>query len=185
MLQGLTLVVTGAQPKGNAPDVVRWLIVGRIAGIPVSVVLWAILAVITVFVLSRTVFGRSLCGGEQPGGDLSLRHSHAAKPRFGVHHFLCGQRVGRHSSLRLRWTKLPEYGRALPTAGHRRGGCRRNEYPGWFGEFVGVIAGAIILVLLQNVLSLARVKYAGQLIIYGVAILAMLFIYGRQSSDRG
>jgi ribose transport system permease protein len=185
MLQGVTLVVTGAQPKGNAPEVVRWLIVGRIGPIPVSVFLWAILSIITIFILSRTVFGRSLYAGgnNQIAAYLSgLRMQRNLVLAFvicglcnalgGI--LLCGYGGQSYLSMGVPY-QLPAIAAVVVGGTSILGGS---------GSYVGVIAGSIILVLLQNVLSLARVKYAGQLIIYGLAILFMLFIYGRQAADR-
>lgn len=185
MLQGVTLVVTGAQPKGNAPDVVRWLIVGKIGGIPVSVLLWALLAAITIFVFSRTVFGRSLYAGgnNQVATYLSgIRMQRSLILAFvicglcnglgGI--LLCGYGGQSYLSMGVPY-QLPAIAAVVVGGTSILGGS---------GSYIGVIAGAIILVLLQNVLSLARVKYAGQLIIYGIAILLMLFIYGRQAADR-
>ena len=185
MLQGVTLVLTGAQPKGNAPEVVRWLIVGRVAGIPVSVILWAILSIATIFVLSRTVFGRSLYAGGsnqiatylsgirmQRSLILAFVISAVCSGLGGI--LLCG--YGGQSYLSMGETYQMPAIAAVVVGG--------TSILGGSGTYVGVIAGAIILVLLQNVLSLAHVKYAGQLIIYGIAILTMLFVYGRQSTDR-
>jgi ribose transport system permease protein len=52
---------------------------------------------------------------------------------------------------------------------------------GGSGGYSGTIAGAIIIVLLQNILTIEGLKQAGQQILYGVIILIMLFVYGRES----
>jgi len=51
--------------------------------------------------------------------------------------------------------------------------------PGGSGGYGGTVAGAIIIVLLQNVLQIVGVRPAGQQILYGLIILLMLFVYGR------
>lgn len=185
MLQGVTLVMTGSQPKGNAPEIVRWLIVGRIGVIPVAVILWGVLAAITIFVLRRTVFGRSLYAGgnNQVAAYLSgIRMQRSLILAFVISSVCCGLGgillcgYGGQSYLSMGEPYLLPSIAAVVVGG--------TSILGGSGTYVGVIAGAIILVLLQNVLSLAHVKYAGQLIIYGLAILAMLFVYGRQAADR-
>jgi ribose transport system permease protein len=56
---------------------------------------------------------------------------------------------------------------------------------GGSGGYVGTIAGAITIVLLQNVLQIVGgIPPAGQQILYGVIILAMLFVYGREARVR-
>jgi ribose transport system permease protein len=55
---------------------------------------------------------------------------------------------------------------------------------GGSGGYGGTVAGAIIVVLLQNVLQIVGVRPAGQQILYGLIILLMLFVYGRGSRIR-
>ena len=52
------------------------------------------------------------------------------------------------------------------------------------GGYIGTIAGAITIVLLQNVLQIVGIKPAGQQILYGLIILLMLFVYGRNARVR-
>jgi ribose transport system permease protein len=49
---------------------------------------------------------------------------------------------------------------------------------------VGTIAGAIIITLLQNVLSIENRSQADQQILFGLIVLIMLFIYGREAKVR-
>jgi ribose transport system permease protein len=55
---------------------------------------------------------------------------------------------------------------------------------GGSGGYGGTIAGAIMIVLLQNSLQVAGIRPAGQEILYGVIILLMLFVYGRSAQVR-
>jgi ribose transport system permease protein len=48
------------------------------------------------------------------------------------------------------------------------------------GTFLGTIAGAILITLLQSILSVVQVPEAGRQIIYGVVIVAMQLLYGRE-----
>jgi ribose transport system permease protein len=185
MLRGATLVLTGAQPKGDAPTVVTWLIVGRFLGIPICVILWLVLGAVAIFILGRTPFGRSIysTGNNQAATFLSgIRVEKSLILAFvassvcnaigGI--LLCG--YGGQSYLAMGDPYQFPVIAAVVVGG--------VSILGGSGSYIGVIAGAMILILLQNVLAIAGVAYAGQLIIYGLAILGMLFIYGRSSSDR-
>ncbi|MEQ9688101.1 MAG: ABC transporter permease, partial [Bauldia litoralis] len=55
---------------------------------------------------------------------------------------------------------------------------------GGSGKYSGVVAGTILIVLLQSVLSVMQMPEAGRQIIYGVVIAAMLLAYGRGSRLR-
>ena len=164
---------------------VTWLIAGRIAGIPPVILLWLILAIVVVFILARTFFGRSLyaTGNNQIATFLSgIRVERTLIMAFvisGVCNalggiLLCGYGGQSYLSMGVPY-QLPAIAAVVVGGTSILGGS---------GSYIGVVAGAMILVLLQNVLSLAHVKYAGQLIIYGVAILGMLFVYGRSTSER-
>jgi ribose transport system permease protein len=52
------------------------------------------------------------------------------------------------------------------------------------GSYVGTIAGVILLVLLESLLTLVRVPEAGRRIATGLIILIMITIYFRKSSRR-
>jgi ribose transport system permease protein len=47
------------------------------------------------------------------------------------------------------------------------------------GRYVGTLVGVILIVLLNSVLSIMQMPEAGRQIIYGVVIIAMLLVYGR------
>ncbi len=50
---------------------------------------------------------------------------------------------------------------------------------GGSGRYAGTVAGTILIVLLQSVLSVMQMPEAGRQIIYGVVIMIMLLAYGR------
>jgi ribose transport system permease protein len=52
------------------------------------------------------------------------------------------------------------------------------------GSYLGTIAGAILLVLMESILTLVRVPEAGRRIATGLIILIMITIYFRKSSKR-
>ena len=48
------------------------------------------------------------------------------------------------------------------------------------GTFLGTIAGVILITLVQSILSVVQVPEAGRQIIYGLVIVSMLLLYGRE-----
>ena len=60
--QGLMVVYTGGfSPQDSAPAAVRYLATGfTVPGVPNAVVIWALIGAATVFVLTRTSFGRAV-----------------------------------------------------------------------------------------------------------------------------
>ena len=52
------------------------------------------------------------------------------------------------------------------------------------GNYLGTIAGVILITLLQSILAVMQIAEFGRQIIYGVVIIAMLLLYGRERLSR-
>jgi ribose transport system permease protein len=48
------------------------------------------------------------------------------------------------------------------------------------GTYLGTVAGVILITLLQSILSVMQIEESGRQIIYGVVIIVMLLLYGRE-----
>jgi ribose transport system permease protein len=56
---------------------------------------------------------------------------------------------------------------------------------GGSGGYVGTMAGAVVLVLLQSILTTLNIPPFGRQIIFGVTLLGLMLLYGRQRRLRG
>jgi len=56
---------------------------------------------------------------------------------------------------------------------------------GGSGGYVGTMAGAVVLVLLQSILTTLNISPSGRQIVFGVTLLALMLLYGRQRRLRG
>ena len=52
------------------------------------------------------------------------------------------------------------------------------------GSYLGTVAGVILITLLQSILSVMQIAEFGRQIIYGLVIVAMLLLYGRERALR-
>lgn len=186
VMLGAALVYTNGSPQGLAPKFARNLAVGRIGGmVPWAMVFWVGLAIIMIGLLKYSTFGRRI-------------YAIGNNPRAA---FLSGAPV--------RLTLIGVYTAAGFTAGLAGillAGYSNNTYLGMGDSYVlqsiaavviggtsilggsggygGTIAGAILIILLQNSLQVAGIQPAGQEILYGLIILLMLFVYGRSAKVR-
>lgn len=186
VMLGAALVYTNGSPQGLAPDFARKLATGRIGGqVPWAILFWTGLAAVVIGLLSYSVFGRRI---------YAIGNNRRAA-------YLSGTPV--------RLTLVLVYafsGLTAGLAGILLAGYSSNTYLGMGDEYVlqsiaavviggtsilggsggygGTIAGAIMIVLLQNSLQVAGIRPAGQQILYGVIILLMLFVYGRAAQVR-
>lgn len=185
--QGLMVVYTGGfSPQDSATAAMRWLATGfAIPGIPNAVLVWLLVGAVTVFVLTRTGFGRAVygIGNRERAAYLSgIDTRRVVMIAFAVSGGLSafgGVLLAGYAS-----KAAQSMGDAylLPSiAAVVLGG---TSILGGRGSYLGTVAGVILITLLQSILSVMQMPEAGRQIIYGVVIVAMLLLYGRAPASR-
>ena len=181
--QGLMVVYSGGfSPKDSASAPMRYLATGfTIPGVPNSVVVWAIIGAATVFLLSRTTFGRSIYGiGNR---ERAAYLSGIDTRRIVMITFAISGGLSAFGGVLL----AGYGGKAAQSMGDAYllpsiaavvlGG---TSILGGSGSYLGTVAGVILITLLQSILSVVQMPEYGRQIIYGVVIIAMLMLYGRE-----
>jgi ribose transport system permease protein len=185
VLLGLTLYYTKGTPQGTAPNVILKLATGRIAGIPWAVILWAVVSAVLIFTLRRTVYGRRVyaIGNNRQASYLSgvpvrgvLIASYTLAGLFAGITGLLLTGYSNQSFLRMGDPYVLPSIAAVVVGG--------TSILGGSGGYVGTIAGAIIITLLQDILSIENRSQADQQILFGLIVLVMLFLYGREGKVR-
>lgn len=185
--QGLMVVYTGGfSPQDSATRAMRYLATGfAIPGVPNAVVIWALIGAATVFVLTRTGFGRTVygIGNRERAAYLSgIDTRRVVLIAFAISGGLSafgGVLLAGYAS-----KAAQSMGDAylLPSiAAVVLGG---TSILGGRGSYLGTVAGVILITLLQSILSVMQMPEAGRQIIYGVVIVAMLLLYGRAPASR-
>lgn len=185
--QGLMIVYTGGfAPRDTATDAMRWLATGTlIPAVPNAVVVWALVGGATVFVLTRTSFGRAVYGignSERAAYLSGIDTRRVVLIAFAVSGGLSafgGVLLAGYAS-----KAAQSMGDAylLPAiAAVVLGG---TSILGGRGSYLGTVAGVILITLLQSILSVMQMPEAGRQIIYGVVIVVMLLLYGRSPASR-
>jgi len=185
--QGLMVVHTGGfSPQDSASVAMRYLATGFIIpGVPNAVLVWAIVGAVAVFVLTRTTFGRSIYGiGNQEraaylsGVDAQRTVMWVFAAAGGLSAF-GGVLLAGYASKAAQAMGDPYLLPAI--AAVVLGG---TSILGGRGTYLGTVAGVILITLLQSILSVMQMPEAGRQIIYGVVIVAMLLLYGRERLSR-
>jgi ribose transport system permease protein len=185
VLFGLTTYYTKGTPQGTAPDVIIDLATGRILGVPWAVLLWAVVSIFVIFLLRRTTFGRDLYA---IGNNVRAAYLSGVSVRrvLIVAYTLSGFFAGLTALLLVGYSNQ-SYLRmgddlVLPSiAAVVVGG---TSILGGSGGYVGTIAGAILITLVQSLLTIENRPQADQQILFGVIVLGMLLIYGREGKIR-
>jgi ribose transport system permease protein len=187
VMRGLMVAHTGGfAPQTAATEWMQYLAVGRIAAIPVAVLVWAGVSVLVVVLLTRTAFGRAIyaIGNRERAAYLSGINTNgvilAAFAVSGLAAGLAGVLLAGYSTKAYQGMGdvylLPAIAAVVIGGTHILGGR---------GRYLGTLVGVILIVLLNSVLSIMQMPEAGRQVIYGAVIIGMLLVYGRGGKVTG
>jgi ribose transport system permease protein len=185
--QGLMVVYTGGfSPKDSASTAMRYLATGfTIPGLPNAVVCWAVIGAATVLLLTRTTFGRSIYGIGNRERAAYLSGVNTRRIVMFVFAISGGSAAFGGVLLAGYASKAAQsMGDAylLPAiAAVVLGG---TSILGGRGTYLGTVAGVMLITLLQSILSVMQIPEFGRQIVYGVVIICMLLLYGRERIQR-
>jgi ribose transport system permease protein len=185
--QGLMVVHTGGfSPQDASSPAMRAIATGDLAfGLPNALIVWAVVGLAAVFLLNRTTFGRAVYGiGNR---ERAAYLSGVDTQRIVLIAFAIAGALSAFGGVLLAgYASKAAQGMGdaylLPAiASVVLGGA---SILGGRGSYSGTVAGVILITLLQSILSVVQMPEAGRQIIYGVVIIAMLLLYGRESRAR-
>lgn len=181
--QGLMVAYTGGfSPQDTASPAMKYLAAGKLVfGVPNAVLVWIVVGLAAMFLLNRTTFGRAVygIGNRESAAYLSgIPTQRVVMAAFA----LCGGLAAFAGVLLAGYA-----GKAAQSMGDAYllpaiaavvlGG---TSILGGRGKYIGTVAGVILITLLQSILSVMQMAEFGRQIIYGVVIIAMLLLYGRE-----
>jgi ribose transport system permease protein len=196
VLRGLMVILTGGfSPQTSATPVMVWLSNGTPLSLPLrsganigvanSVLVWAAVSGLLVFMLNRTALGRYIyaVGNREAATYLAGINTRVVLifcfALSGLCAALAGLLVAGYSAKAFQAMGdvylLPAIAAVVVGGTNILGGQ---------GRYAGTVIGTILIVLLQSVLSVMQMPEAGRQIIYGVVIIAMLLAYGRVPRSR-
>jgi ribose transport system permease protein len=188
IMEGLTLGLSGgltcASCASYAPPIVQAAIHGTLLGIPTVLLLWLAVILAVSFVLSFTVFGRwtyatgtnaraSFLAGVNVRAVTVVLYMLSGLFSAAAGVMLVG--FGGQASLGMGDPYLFQSIAAVVIGGVYILGGR--------GHYIGTAAGAVTLVALVSVLLAMNMPEYGRHIIYGVIILTLLLLYGREEGE--
>lgn len=186
--QGLMVLHTGGfAPPDQATAIMRWLAVQRsLLGIPNAVFVWLAVGLAIAFVLRRMPLGRYIYAF---GNRESATYLSGVDTRLvlitcfalsGMLNGLAGVMLAGYSAKAYQGMGDPYLLPAI--AAVVLGG---TNILGGRGNYLGTMAGVILITLLQSILSVMQMPEAARQVIYGLVIIAMLLVYGRGEKARG
>jgi erythritol transport system permease protein len=162
-----------------------WIGTAHVVGLPVPVSIMAILAVTAMLVASRTPFGRHVyaVGGNERAALLSGVRVSRVRLRVYVISGFCAALVGVIIAAQL-GAAHPATGTTFELNAIAAVVLGGTSILGGRGSYLGTVAGAILITILASILSVMQIAEFGRQIIYGVIIVGMLLLYGRDKGMR-
>jgi ribose transport system permease protein len=185
--QGLMVAHTGGfSPQDSASAAMRFIATGNVVfGIPNALIVWAVVGAAAVFLLSKTTFGRAVyaIGNRERAAYLSgIDTQRVVMLAFALSGGLSAFGGILLAGYASKAAQAMGDAYLLPSiAAVVLGG---TSILGGRGSYLGTVAGVILITLLQSILSVMQMPEAGRQIIYGVVIVAMLLLYGREKPQR-
>jgi ribose transport system permease protein len=181
--QGLMVVYSGGfSPRDFASVEMRYIATGfAIPGVPNSVLVWAIVGAAMIFLLNRTTFGKAVygIGNRERAAYLSgVNTRRVVMIAFAISGGLAALGGVLLAGYASKAAQSMGDAYLLPSiAAVVLGG---TSILGGRGSYLGTVAGVILITLLQSILSVMQMPEFGRQIIYGVVIVVMLLLYGRE-----
>lgn len=188
IMEGLTLGLSAGMTCGScasyAPPVVQDAVHGSVFGVPSALILWILVIAAVSFILSFTTFGRRTYA---IGNNVKASYLAGINVRLvtvllyglsGLFAALAGILLvgfGGQASLGMGDPYLFQSIAAVVIGGVYMLGGR--------GHYLGTAAGAVTLVALVSVLLAMNMPDYGRNIIYGIVILILLLLYGREEKE--
>jgi ribose transport system permease protein len=170
--QGLLLIVTRGFPPPLAPPALTFVAAGKVGPVPVILLFWVLLAAIVVLVERRTVFGRYLyaVGSNRTVAVLSgVPVARTTITAYGI----SGATAALAGILLCGYSRQAYLGMGDPylftsIAAVAVGGV---SILGGAGSYLGTIAGALLLTVLNGLLPIFQLDAGALKMIYGAVIL--------------
>ncbi len=176
LLQGLSILITMGYTVSGIPSQLSWFGTGVILGIPVSIILFAVVMIALHFVLDRTAYGKALY---MTGANAeAARYSDVNVSKVIVIQYILSAILSFFASLvmmgQMNSVKADYYESYVLIAvlATFLGGVSPN---GGFGKLLGTVLASIILQLISTGLNLKRFDPYLVTAIWGAIIIIVLF----------
>ncbi|MFX3680737.1 ABC transporter permease [Oceaniradius stylonematis] len=187
VLQGLLVVVRQGIPSGNAaPALSGFVSQPFLLGLPGIIWLWIGIGAFMAFLLRRTVFGHRIYAIGSNEHAAAMAGVPVRLMRVSL--FILSGMFAAIAGICL----LGYSGQSFANVGEQYmlpsiiavvfGG---TPLSGGKGGYTGTMAGAVLLVILQSILTTINIDEAGRQIVFGATLLVLMLFYGRGRAMRG
>jgi ribose transport system permease protein len=186
VIQGTILVVTQGELIGDTPPLLAQAVSApTLLGIPGVVIVWIVLGLLMWLLLERTTYGKQLfaIGVNRRTARLSgVRVPQVVIATYALSGLLAA--FGGFILLGFTQTVFLNLGGPYLFPSIAAVVVGGTVLAGGKGGYFGTMSGALVLTLIESLLRAAQLQEAFQLMVFGLMLLALLTIYGRQRNLR-
>lgn len=186
VLQGLLVVIRSGVPSGqSAPGLSRFVTQPFLFGVPGILWLWVAIGLVMAFMLGRTVFGHRIYAvgsNEQAAYMAGVPVKTIRVALFmlsGVFAAIAGMCLIGYSG--SSFANVGEQYMLPSIIAVVLGG---TSLAGGKGGYTGTMAGAVMLTVLQSILTTVNIDESGRQMIFGAVLLLLMLFYGRGRAMR-
>ncbi|HWA44513.1 MAG TPA: ABC transporter permease [Hypericibacter adhaerens] len=186
VLQGLLVVVRQGIPSGRAaPALSEFVTRSLLLGVPGIIWLWLLIGIVMVLLLTRTVFGHRIyaIGSNERAAYMTgvpvKRVRIALFTLSGMFSAIAGVCLLGYSG--SSFANVGELYILPSIIAVVLGG---TPLSGGKGGYPGTMAGALLLVILQSILTTVNIAESGRQMVFGAALLVLMLFYGRGRAMR-
>ena len=186
VLQGLLVVIRSGVPSGqSAPGLSRFVTQPFLFGVPGILWLWVAIGLVMAFLLGRTVFGHRIYAvgsNEQAAYMAGVPVKTVRVALFmlsGIFAAIAGMCLIGYSG--SSFANVGEQYMLPSIIAVVLGG---TSLAGGKGGYTGTMAGAVMLTVLQSILTTVNIDESGRQMIFGAVLLLLMLFYGRQRAMR-
>ncbi|MDS1136222.1 ABC transporter permease [Nitratireductor indicus] len=186
VLQGLLVVIRNGIPSGRAAPILSQFVTQPVLfGLPGIIWLWIAVGLLMAFLLRRTVFGQRIYAIGSNEHAAIMAGVPAARIRIllfvlsGVFAAIAGICLLGYSG--SSFANVGEQYMLPSIIAVVFGG---TSLSGGKGGYTGTMAGAVMLVVLQSILTTINIEESGRQMIFGATLLVLMLFYGRGRAMR-
>lgn len=186
VLQGLLVVIRNGIPSGRAaPGLSQFVTQPFLFGLPGIIWLWVAIGLLMAFMLGRTVFGHRIyaIGSNEQAAFMAgvpvKRTRIALFMLSGVFAAIAGMCLLGYSG--SSFANVGEQYMLPSIIAVVFGG---TPLSGGKGGYTGTMAGAVLLVVLQSILTTIHIDESGRQMVFGLTLLVLMLFYGRGRAMR-
>lgn len=173
IIRGVCYLLTDSRPIFGIPDTVAWIGQGYVGPVPVAVIILVLTVIVAAAVLNRTPFGRHVYA--VGGNDEVARLSGISPNRIKVYVYIISgvlSALGGYIYMSRLQSGQPTAGNGYELQAIAATVVGGTSLSGGIGSIWGTFAGALIIGILNNGMSLMQISSYWQNVFTGIVILA-------------